>query len=248
MSSGSAPVATARDTERVRISTLLPSEAWNVAGVEGDHYTVGPFCDAPGCRRTVDHKHHLWRRSFLGGDFWWVRVPLPDEATTTIRNVVGLCYHHHDDVTGAVGGHRAWIRWVPEDGVFYWLESDGYDHWTSIGTLSLPAPLEPPVPPGGREAERCPTCGRVKHREHEQHEPSPKRPKKTWTISVPADAEDGAAILDELVEIIAETIGAEEHTSRLKRYHVVLPALVWVVQNSDEFARDFYDESRTETA
>jgi hypothetical protein len=167
-------------------------------------------------------------------------------GTTVIRNVVGLCWHHHEDVTGVVGkGHRAWIRWVPEDETFHWLENDGYDRWISIGTLSLPAPSEAaaPIPPG-REAERCPTCGRPTRHEHEHHEPQPKRPRKTWTVRVPDDNEDGAAILDELVEIIAESIGAEDFTSALKRYHVLAPALVWVVQNQELFAQDFFDERK----
>jgi hypothetical protein len=226
--------------------TLIPSEAWNVRGVEGDHYKVGPFCDAPGCKLPVDHKHHLWRRSFLGGDYWWVRVPTMEGATRTIRNVVGLCYHHHDDVTGDVGGHKAWIKWVPERGDFDWLESVDYGHWVKIGTLTLPAPSESAAParPMMPDSNRCPTCGRVKHAEHEHHEPGPRRARKSWTVKVPDDAEDGAAILDELVEIVAEAIGAEEHTSALKRYHVLVPALVWIVQNQDDFSRDFYDERK----
>lgn len=228
--------------------TLVPSEAWNVKGIDGDRYMVGPFCDAPGCKRPVDHKHHLWRRSFLGGDFWWVRVPTIRGTTITIRNVVGLCWRHHQDVTGDVGGHKAWIKWVPEHEDFDWLESVDYGHWTKIGKLTLPAPSEKtgpakPMPPG---SERCPTCGHVKHHEHEHHKPGPKRAKKSWTVKVPADAEDGAEILDELVQIVAEAIGAEEHTSALRRYHVLVPALVWVSQNLDSFQEDFFGGHKAE--
>jgi hypothetical protein len=219
--------------------TLVPSDAWNVAGVKGDKYTVGPFCDAPGCKRPVDHKHHLWRRSFLGGDFWWVRVPLSADRTTVIRNVVGLCWRHHEDVTGAVGGHRAWIKWDPEEETFHWLENDGYDHFAAIGTLSLPAPTEDAAPtPTGREAERCPTCGRPKRHEH-THDPQPKRPRKTWVLRVPADNEDGALVLDELVESLAEALGMDEYTSQLKRYHVIVPALVFCLQHETEFVGEF---------
>lgn len=226
--------------------TLIPSEAWNVAGVKGDHYTVGPYCDAPGCKRPVDHKHHLWRRSFLGGDHWWVRVPTARGTTIVIRNVVGLCWHHHEDVTGGPGGHKAWIQWVEEREDFDWLEADGYSKWIKIGRLTLPAPTE--LPKQDRNPKRCPTCGRVERHDHDhRQEPAPKRQRKSWVVAVPADSEDGAAILEELIEIIAEAIGAEEFTSALKRYHVLLPALVWVVQNQDDFARDFFDE-RKETA
>jgi hypothetical protein len=223
--------------------TLIPSEAWNVAGVEGDKYTVGPFCDAPGCKRPVDHKHHLWRRSFLGGDYWWVRVPTSRGTTVTIRNVVGLCYHHHEDVTGDVGGHKAWIRWNEQREDFDWLESVDYGHWQKIGTLTLPTSPEPTAPI--QESERCPTCGHVKRHDHEHREPGPRRAKKSWTMKVPADSENGWEEIEEYVEIIGEAIGAGEYTSALRRFYVVQPSLFWVMQNLDAFVHDFYDEKET---
>jgi len=213
--------------------TLLPSESWNIAGVEGDRYTVGPYCDAPGCKRPVDHKHHLWRRSFLGGDFWWVRVPVEASETTVIRNVVGLCWHHHDDVTGQGGGHKAWIRWTPERQELAWMEAVDYGHWIQIGTLSLPAPSDHAAPATpGREAERCPTCGKLKrkHEDHE-HEPQPRRPRRTWTIKVPDDKENGAEVLNELVEACAEIFGHDEYRSATRRYYTVAQALALVLQN-----------------
>jgi len=217
--------------------TLIPSDDRRVEAVEGDQYRVGPYCNAPGCKRPVDHKHHMWRRSFLGGDYWWVRVPIGSEQTDVIRNVIGLCWMHHSDVTGSVGaGHRAWIRWLEDERELYWLEKDPDDHWQAIGTLSLPAPSETaPAPPSpGREAERCPTCGhRIRHEEEHEHEPRPKRPRKTWTVHVPADSEDGAAVLDELIEGVAEIIGTDEYTSKLRRYFTLVQALYLVIQNQD---------------
>jgi hypothetical protein len=206
-----------------------------VNGVEGDKYMVGPACDAPGCKRPVDHKHHLWRRSFLGGDFWWVQVPgaKDSDPTIVIRNVVGLCWHHHEDVTGSKGGHKAWIKWVPETQSLLWMEDDGYDHWLQTGTLHLPTPSEEARPRMDREAERCPTCGKLKTKEHKDHEPQPKRARKSWTIKVPADHEDGAAILDELVEGCAEVFGHDEYTSALRRYYTVVQALTVVLQNRE---------------
>lgn len=214
--------------------TLLPHEDWSVAGVEGDRYTVGPYCQAPGCKRPVDHKHHLWRRSFIGGDYWWVRVPI-NGGTKTIRNVVGLCWHHHEDVTGTGGGHKAWVRWIPEAQHFIWMENDGYDHWIQTGTLSLPALPEPA--PDQEEAERCPTCGKLQKVKHD-HEPQPKRARKTWTVQVPADQEDGAAILDELVEACAEVFGHDEYKSALRRYFTVSQALIVVLQNRELIAAE----------
>ena len=224
--------------------TLLPSESWDVRGVEGDRYKVGPWCEAPGCKRPVDHKHHLWRRSHLAGDWWWVKVP----DGTTVRNVIGLCWHHHEDVTGSQGGHKAWVKWV-SGFEFAWLEMRSTDgNWQQTGTFSLPAPPPEAVPAdsGGREAERCPTCGRQKTKAHVEHEPGPKRPRKSWTIRVPSDAdkdgadygEDGAAILDELIEGCAEVFGMEEYTSALARYYVVVRALTVVLQNRELIAAE----------
>jgi hypothetical protein len=211
--------------------TLLPLDDWNVQGVEGDSYTVGPYCDYPGCGRPVDHKHHVWRRSYLSGAFWWVRVPTAN-ATTVIRNVVGLCWRHHEDVTGAGGGHAGWIRWDPQAESLSWWEPNPDDKWQKIGTLSLPAPpAEAASSSEGREAERCPTCGRRKPAPDHEHEPGPKRERKSWTIKVPADAEDGAAVLDELVAGCAEVFGHEEYTSALRRYYTVVQALTVVLQN-----------------
>jgi hypothetical protein len=224
--------------------TLLPIDDWSVKGVDGDTYKVGPYCAAPGCKKPVDHKHHLWRRSYLAGNFWWVKVPFQNAEAfglTTIRNVVGLCWRHHEDVTGQGGGHAAWIRWDPQRQNFHWLERTPDDKFISIGTFSLPAapPADAaPSSPEGREAERCPTCGKRQGHPHPEHEPGPKRPAKSWTIKVPADDEDGAVILNELVEGCAEIFGHDEYTSRLKRYYTVVQALSVVLQNRERIAAE----------
>jgi hypothetical protein len=229
----------------LRTTTLLPAEDWRVEGLEGDSYKVGPNCERPGCKRFVDHQHHLWRRSFLGRpkrhseeDYRWVRLPNGD----TVRNVIGLCWQHHEMVTGRPGGHQAWVKWVPDSHEFQWLERDAIDNeWREIGTLSLPAPTEA-APNGtpGREAERprCPTCGRVQKKPEPEHEPGPKRPRASWTVKVPADHEDGAAVLDELVEGVADLMGAGEWGT-WKRYHAVVSALAFTLQNAGTFGQEW---------
>jgi hypothetical protein len=213
--------------------TLLPSDSWEIEGVSGDRYQVPVRCQAPGCQRYSDHLHHLWRRSFLGGDYWWVRLP----GGLVVRNIVGLCIPHHEDVTGKPGaGHVAWIRWIPGTQEFRWMEEESTSgKWRQVGTLSLPAPIKTASDgTPGREAERCPVCGKLKRQtvEHE-HEPGPKRPRKSWTIQVPADEEDGATVLDELVEGCAEVFGHDEYTSKLRRYFTVVAALTVVLQNRE---------------
>jgi hypothetical protein len=160
-----------------------------------------------------------------------------------VRNVIGLCWQHHEMVTGRPGGHQAWVKWIPDSHEFEWLERDAIDNeWKQIGTLSLPAPTEA-APNGtpGREAERprCPVCGHIIREPHDhEHEPGPKRPRASWTVKVPADHEDGAAVLDELVEGVADLMGAGEWGT-WKRYHAVVSALAFTLQNAGTFEQEW---------
>jgi hypothetical protein len=82
--------------------------------------------------------------------------------------------------------------------------------------------------------ETCPTCGKTKRKSA----PLPARKAKTWTVSVPDDAEIGAEILDGWVDDIAEILGFDDETSRLRRYHVLCVGLAWIIQSKAAFERD----------
>jgi hypothetical protein len=55
------------------------------------------------------------------------------------------------------------------------------------------------------------------------------RRRKTWRVLVPDDAENGAEILDELVEDVGLTIGVDPVSSG--RYYILLPVLVHACQS-----------------
>lgn len=69
-------------------------------------------CAMPKCGEWhgLQH-HHVVRRSELGGAYRWVVV-----NGVVLLNERMLCRHHHDMVTGMVGGHRAWIRYLEGEG------------------------------------------------------------------------------------------------------------------------------------
>jgi len=76
--------------------THLPLEDRNVVGTAGPRYEPKNVCAHPFCNETTGlEKHHLWRRSFLGGGFNW--VVLPDGKH--VGNVVKLCLKHHQEIT-----------------------------------------------------------------------------------------------------------------------------------------------------
>jgi len=209
--------------------TLLPLQDPRIRGVEGPRYKVGPLCEAPGCNRPVDHAHHLWRRSYLTGDYWWVEVP---EAlglrTITIGNVVGLCWRHHEDVTGTVGGHKAAFIW--RDGVLLWTPVEPFINKSDqavVPTRPFEGTPEAPV----SEQERCPKCGRRKPRKKPEGLPKRDPRRKTrFVLMVPKDSEeDGHALVTSLLDDCAEKMGRSEKET----YYTLVDALNWFLLNYD---------------
>jgi len=214
--------------------TLPAVDTWNLRGEKGAPYKVGPHCSHPGCNSWADHAHHIVRRSQLGGDFPWVLID-----GKLYANLTGLCAMHHDEVTGRVGGHQAAIRLV--EGIFYWCSlAQRGDEMVYIPF----APLEP-QPPNPEslasraspdpDSEHCPFCGQSKRRRREglTASASPRRRRKSWTIKVPDDEEDGAQVLDTLLDDLAPIVGIEPNATG--RYYVVAMALVFCQQMRQEF-------------
>jgi hypothetical protein len=226
--------------------TLPPIDSWQVRGVAGPKYKVGPRCSNPTCGKIAEHAHHMWRRSLLAGDFAWVELP----DGKVLGNLTGLCPLCHDKITGRVGGHKAAIRLSHPDGVMWWCtigdENSGVEY-------EFVAPLDPqpptreafvasPADSSESEENSCPTCGQPRAR-HRKKTParSARRARKTWPVKVPADAEeDGAEVLDSLTEDLAPLLGVEPddngaYTSG--RYYVLVPALYYAQQQRDDFVR-----------
>jgi hypothetical protein len=223
--------------------TLPATDTWDVRGLEGQPYTVGPKCSNPTCTRYAQHAHHIVRRSALGGAFAWV------ELHGIVRgNLTGLCVPCHDDVTGEIDGHKAAIRFHLEDELFWWTEVHDYNgtlEYSKVGPLDP----QPPTPKTlterahgqGTESEHCPFCGQTRRRREPQPASLPRgerRRRKSWSISVPDDAENGAEILQGFTDDVAELLGAGDWKEHNKRYWVLVHVFAWVLQQREQFAQD----------
>ena len=223
--------------------TLAPLVIPEIRGVAGKPAELSKWCVAPGCLSVAQQRHHLWPKSYLRGQpFEWVEV-----GGKILANSVGLCVLHHGQVTGEIGGHTAKIVYDVELELFEWHTrgtADEYQPWTIVGHLKNQKLVEPQPEAARvrREEGLCPTCGRAHPRERTTTNGLPKRKAKTWSVLVPDDAENGADVLDTLVEDLAVLMGLEVSSTRLLRYHVLAPTLIWVTMHKAEFVAD-WDEA-----
>ena len=205
--------------------TLPAVDTWNVVGLEGPKYTVGPRCSNPQCSRIAEHAHHIVRRSALGGAYDWVSID-----GYVVANKTGLCPQCHDGITGRIGGHTDAIRFV--DNVFLWcsVHTDLHDtvEYLEVGPLEpqppTPESLAERAPGLLEESDSCPFCGH-KNRRRRGTSTHPRRRRKTWTVQVPNDEEDGAEVLDTLVDELAPLLGID--ATATGRYFVLVPTLVY---------------------
>lgn len=95
--------------------TLLPcvrSEITVPIGVVTIELEPETVCAHPQCAiRYGLQTHHVVRRSETGGPVRWVIV-----NGVLLLNERRLCQIHHAMVTGEIGGHRAWIRYLEGHG------------------------------------------------------------------------------------------------------------------------------------
>ena len=217
--------------------TRLPLDSWEITGLEGAGYVANAVCAAPGCDLVVGERHHLWRRSFLAGDFWWVK--LPDGAV--IGNVVFLCQHHHQLITE----NKARIELVGN--AFVWHDANGQN------VLSW----QPPVyadehefrehanhdskTPGKNEGPKlepviCEGCGRPLTPKVTTPKEKPRR-RKSWSVWVPADEiEQGADLLDEYLErarTLFREAGLSYGEEDAARYYVLSTAISLFIAHAD---------------
>lgn len=218
--------------------TKLPHADWNVQGVEGPKYRVGPQCVVADCAHWADHGHHLWRRSFLNGDYRWVEL----WDGRIVQNIAALCWQHHELIT--LG--KAQI--VFDDEEFRYVEVNQHDNAQVTDVVLIPQPKslasfstamqmtidgnEIPHDDVVRQPEEeppCPTCGKRPRRSKEDLPAGEKRNRKSWPVSVPKDEqENGADVLDVLVLECAKKLGREEHSS-YKYYTLAEVMADWIV-------------------
>jgi hypothetical protein len=228
--------------------TLAPLIDPAIRGVEGKRRELNATCAAPGCITPSQEGHHLWPRSYLRGEpTEWVRLP----SGRVIANVVGLCRRHHNEVTGAPGGHKAMIQLTPDE-VLIWLSVDEFSAesaWVHHGLLHPQPFSETPVKitqPKKKphhhtdleEGETCQSCGYTRPLK-KKSEPGPKRRAKSYTMRVPDDSEIGSDVLDEWVAQFATILGfGEDAQKSLTRYHVFAVVMAWAMQHRQDFVKD----------
>jgi hypothetical protein len=216
--------------------TRLPLDSWDITGIDGGGYVANAVCAAPHCDLVVGERHHLWRRSFLSGDFWW--VCLPDGVV--VGNVVFLCQHHHQLITE----NKAKIELSGNE--FVWVDANGIERlgWQPPWFTDMEAFTSPkqeirdsktPGKENGEGSHVCPECGQRIRERAEKREPAKFR--KSWSIYVPvAELENGAEVLDvnlEHARHLFNEAGLSYGAEDTAKYYVLSTALALFIANAE---------------
>ena len=196
------------------MTALKPIEGRSVRGVAAYKYPLNKLCAHPECYEPTMDAHHIFPRSLIGNQSWFVQVQdssLPEKATRTwiIPHVIGMCRMHHDDVEQ----HRAWIKL--EENLFVWYDRHIPEDYIAHRDPTLVeyeklGPLDP-QPALAVKASKKP-------RRKAKSGPRPR-----WTIAVPKDQqEDGAELLDAAVEQIEKLLG---HDPPRSKYYSLIDGL-----------------------
>ena len=171
--------------------TLSPVGSRDVRGVPSTRYKINPTCAHPECAEPSEPgSHHCFRRSQIIGDSYFVSI----DGGDPIPHAVGLCSEHHRQITD----NQSWIRLEKE--TFVWYDEDGYGHdglknWLVIGPLD-------PQPSQLQKSSR--------QRAKKVKGDSERRPSQVLSVRCPKDAaEDGVALLRELIAQAGEKIGRD---------------------------------------
>lgn len=171
------------------MTALKPIENRRVQGVTSFRYPPNETCSMPDCWEPSDDPHHIFPRSLLGNDSWFVSIEFQQNgqwfSSPAIPHVVGLCRPHHEDVEQ----HRSWIKLL--DDQFLWFDryrdESGAETWELIGALD-------PQPAKGEKGKKP-----VRRLYGDD-----RRKRKRISIALPDDWEDGGALWDELVADVKE--------------------------------------------
>lgn len=205
------------------MTALKPIENRRVRGVSANRYPLNEGCSHPECSEPAVDPHHIFPRSNIGNDSWFVEIEIAEDyfgqpEPIVIPHVTGLCRAHHDDVEE----HRAWIKL--EEGRFVW-----YDHrFADIAERN--EKLEP------RDWERLDLidpqpAGRDKtKKKRRRFQGQAKRQRGTVSIRVPQDErEDGAGLLDDAIAQLEEKLGNDPARPP---YYVIMDALNHTLLNA----------------
>lgn len=212
--------------------TRLPIDAFKIEPLRGEEYPsykVAALCALDGCSSLNVSVHHITRRSWTIGPVSWVRL-----GDKVIGNLMPLCFTHHNEITD----NKARIVWDEEQERYRWEQDESYRELAQPPSLAFAKAVEHADPPPS--TDKCPTCLRRLPMASQGHEE--KRPRKTWTITVPADAREiGADVLDTLLEsarLVLDEHGLSYGHERNVRYFVLSTTLGIFVAQADEILGD----------
>jgi hypothetical protein len=201
--------------------TLLPAPVSNdvhlIRGARGEKIPPAYLCAHPACMQRAQERHHLFRRSELAGAYDWIELLAASGDSVKLPNVIDLCREHHRFLTE----NLSWVKLIGTQ--FVWMDKI-YDEWVAAGPLT-------------RDVDTslyCDHCGQPKPR---PKDPLPKlatRRKKSVVLTVPDDSEDGAEVLDTLVDAICDDLGYDG-SKGLARYHALTAAAAFTLQHRDMF-------------
>jgi hypothetical protein len=130
------------------VTALKPLETRRVTGQVASRYPLNMFCSNPTCPEVAVDPHHIFPRSEIGSDFWFVQAWDSDDHemfSSPLAHVTGLCREHHD----LVESHQAWIQLDEQTLEFAWFDRiEGEEEWFRVGVLD--------PQPGGREKNHRP--------------------------------------------------------------------------------------------
>ena len=212
---------------------------------------------AKGCRlHGFGCLNHSWHQAHHVISQQNLRKHGKDEYLWDTRNGMGLCesaHRAHDLAVARVPYERLLpenLAFAKELGLEYLLDryypkekqvtEYNYEQIAETGGPKL-TPVEhvildvgSPVIDGPALAEKCPTCDRALPKPHRDEE---EKVRKGWTIAVPvAELENGAEVLDSLLEECRHLFGHDEH--KKVKYYTLSQALALVVQNGHKMAAE----------
>jgi hypothetical protein len=224
--------------------TKAPDEDRRIEAIDGPRYSLNVICPVPGCNDSRSlQRHHLWRKSDVIGDRWWVKTS--DDKLH--GNCVKVCRFHHREITDNIA------RIAYEDGLFYWQ-----DILSEPQLLDWQPPSEFPVGDDpdvvlveklgadhvlapGHSPDVCPTCLR-KLPQPKSENPEEKKVRKTWSVAVPLDHwEDGAQVIDTLLDeahVELNKLGLPFGEGRVVKYYILAAALGMFVTHADSIMSD----------
>lgn len=175
--------------------------------------------------------HHIVRRSYAG-NLTWVEID-----GKVLPNVCGLCRPCHERITT----NKSAIVW--RNGEYCWQNGRLDNEWIPLDPLPPHMPIDKPeVFPEPRtfSARVCPTCERPLPKP-KSDKPEEKRPRRTWSVTVPKDErENGAEVLDVLIEEVRTELGKAGlpyGEADSVKYFVLSTALALFVHHAEEFLR-----------